>query len=65
MPNTPLQQVLADIVTQLENTITYLAALEAALVHDGTVAEGAAKSYVLAEGRKLSDLRVAISRLQF
>jgi len=64
MPNSPLKQVLTDIVTRLENTITYLAALEAALVHGGKLAEGAAQSYVLAESRQLSDLRMAISRLQ-
>jgi hypothetical protein len=65
MSDSPLQQALIEIVKNIEETMTYLAAMEAALVENGRLQEGDIGGHLMAQKKKLANARSLISRVQF
>jgi hypothetical protein len=63
MPLTSLQNALTEIVKQLEESISYVAALEAALIENQTVLPGQAATHLAEQSRKLNNARYLISLL--
>jgi len=57
------KQVLAEIVTELEETMRYQGALEAALVHRGLLDAGETGQFLDAQNHRLTNARFLISRL--
>jgi hypothetical protein len=61
---TDLQQALNEIVKHLEDEMTYLAAMEAALIENGHLQAGQVAGHLLTERKKLANARHWISALQ-